>query len=1212
METLNVNGMMTPHTIVSIIGDGACLFRAISYCIYGDQLLAREMREQIVEHVVDNWEEFAVLSCDRFGNNYASAADYFADMSLLHTYGSLCELVAAGQIFPFVFEVYRNGVLYAKFGNDANPVFKLRFTNDLSSGHFDVYLPYDQVIEDTPPTQRSVKRRARFTDVTKKKQRQIANKIYSSKPTSKATKAIYQKVNSEIHKADVAKYQEINPEVHRASAAKYQKNKPEVHRLAVGSYYRRNLDRVQKQRNLPWKTKVLSGFMYDPKITYETDKSVVLGDMKQKCQFCNAFKWKEEASGMCCKTGKVQLLHFETLPEPLYSLIMNLHPDHVHFMDRIRKYNGCFQMTSFGAKKVIESGFMPTFKVQGQVYHLIGSLLPSTHAMPQFLQIYFVGEDERETRLRCSNFPGVKQGLVKQLQSMLHDSNKYIKNLKTTMDRVPKDCNKYEIVIHADKKPFHAHRGRFNAPTTDEVALVMVGQEFERRDIILQNRDGNLQRISELHRSYDALQYPVLFCRGEDGYSVDIPQCDPVTKLPLKKTVSASSFYSYRIMIRPDETNHILQCRSLFCMFLVDIYAKIETERLNFIRANQAQLRADNYIHLKDAIGRQDCDAAQLGQMVVLPSSFTGGPRYMHEKTQDAMTYVRHYGRPDLFITFTCNPRWADISKCLLSGQKPYDRPDIIARVFHLKVKKMINILIKGKIFGEVRCYMYSVEWQKRGLPHIHILLWLIQRITPDAIDKVISAEIPDPDNDRILYEIVKSNMIHGPCGTANSTSPCMKNNICSKKYPMPLHRETQTGKDGYPLYRRRSPDDGGFTVNINGNCLDNRWVVPYNPVLLKTFNSHINIEYCNSVKSIKYVCKYINKGSDQATFALENKKDEVKIYESGRYISSTEAVWRILGFLIHERFPTVVHLAVHLENGQRIYFNPQNLVDKLNNPKKTTLLAFFKLCQKDDFAKTLLYFEVPAYYVWNNNTFERRKRGIDVEGWSGVKKDQALGRVYTVHPNNAECYYLRMLLHVIRGPTSFEVLKMVDGVLHPTFQSACKALRLIEDDEHWCAALEEAVFSQSPFMMRELFSVLLVHCQVSDPLNLWDKFKEHLSEDFRHQVEKNVEVDVDQFSNDIFNKCLLSIEESIQALGGRTLREYGLPQPSRVQILENREYLRETNYNLEVLTNVVARNEYTLTAEQKIAYDEIITTIEQNAGGIFFLDAPGALEKHF
>lgn len=55
-----------------------------------------------------------------------------------------------------------------------------------------------------------------------------------------------------------------------------------------------------------------------------------------------------------------------------------------------------------------------------------------------------------------------------------------------------------------------------------------------------------------------------------------------------------------------------------------------------------------------------------------------------------------------------------------------------------------MDLLIKGRIFGEVRCYMYSVEWQKRGLPHIHILLWLSRHITPDVIDTLISAEIPE------------------------------------------------------------------------------------------------------------------------------------------------------------------------------------------------------------------------------------------------------------------------------------------------------------------------------------------------------------------------------------------------------------------------------------------------------------------------------------
>jgi hypothetical protein len=76
-----------------------------------------------------------------------------------------------------------------------------------------------------------------------------------------------------------------------------------------------------------------------------------------------------------------------------------------------------------------------------------------------------------------------------------------------------------------------------------------------------------------------------------------------------------------------------------------------------------------------------------------------------------------------------------------------------------------------------------------------------------------ISAEIPNKDKDPILYEIVCKNMIHGPCGELNIRSPCINNGKCSKKYPYKLVKDTQTGDDGYPTYRRRSPDDGGYTA---------------------------------------------------------------------------------------------------------------------------------------------------------------------------------------------------------------------------------------------------------------------------------------------------------------------------------------------------------------------------------------------------------------
>lgn len=98
----------------------------------------------------------------------------------------------------------------------------------------------------------------------------------------------------------------------------------------------------------------------------------------------------------------------------------------------------------------------------------------------------------------------------------------------------------------------------------------------------MKGRDNRLQRICETHRAYDALQYPLLFCYGEDGYSITIPQYDPISKCLLQKTVSAASFYTSRLMVLNDDVNYLLYYRGLLNQVMVDMYAKIETERLKF------------------------------------------------------------------------------------------------------------------------------------------------------------------------------------------------------------------------------------------------------------------------------------------------------------------------------------------------------------------------------------------------------------------------------------------------------------------------------------------------------------------------------------------------------------------------------------------------------------------------------------------------------
>ncbi|GFQ70761.1 uncharacterized protein TNCT_708801 [Trichonephila clavata] len=169
----------------------------------------------------------------------------------------------------------------------------------------------------------------------------------------------------------------------------------------------------------------------------------------------------------------------------------------------------------------------------------------------------------------------------------------------------------------------------------------------------------------------------------------------------------------------------------------------------------------------------------------------------------------------------------------------------------------------------------------------------------------------------------------------------------------------------------------------------------------------------------------------------------------------------------MHERNPAVIHLSIHLENGQRVYFTDENVLQRALNPPGTTLTAFFTLCQEDAFARTLLYSEVPSYCTWNETkkVFEQCRRGQPVDGQPGIFRENTIGRLHTVHPNQNECFYeyLRMLLVNVPGSRSFHELKIVDGVTHATFRNACQALNLLESDQQWDICINDACNTAHP-----------------------------------------------------------------------------------------------------------------------------------------------------
>jgi hypothetical protein len=175
-------------------------------------------------------------------------------------------------------------------------------------------------------------------------------------------------------------------------------------------------------------------------------------------------------------------------------------------------------------------------------------------------------------------------------------------------------------------------------------------------------------------------------------------------------------------------------------------------------------------------------------------------------------------------------------------------------------------------VFIFFHAVIYTIEFQKRVVLHAHILISIKDMtICPDAsmIDRFISAEISDKETDPIGYTTVQNYMIHGPCGELNRNSVCMKGNKCTNFFPKRFNHETTIDEEGFPVYRRRGD---GKRIKKGKVEVDNKFVVTYNRDLLVKFDAHINVEWCNMNRSVKYLFKYIHKGVDYVCGVLKEK----------------------------------------------------------------------------------------------------------------------------------------------------------------------------------------------------------------------------------------------------------------------------------------------------------------------------------------------------
>ncbi|KAH9114215.1 hypothetical protein LEN26_013061, partial [Aphanomyces euteiches] len=282
----------------------------------------------------------------------------------------------------------------------------------------------------------------------------------------------------------------------------------------------------------------------------------------------------------------------------------------------------------------------------------------------------------------------------------------------------------------------------------------------------------------------------------------------------------------------------------------------------------------------------------------------------------------------------------------------------------------------------------------------------------------------------------------------------------------------------------------------------------------------HINGEVCITVKSVKYIFKYMCKGPERADVQVD-KKDEIAVHQSMRYLSYMEATWRSLGLETFWCSHTVVRLPVHLSGKQAVQFHEDESLEAIRSRSSATMLTeFFELCNQTAVRykyPALKYTNAAEHFIWDTKIRRWKER---------QRNTKVIGRIQTGSPKNIERYCLRiLLLHKIL-PTSFENLRTVDDIIYPTMHKACIAMGLMESDAEWDRCLSEATNYQMPRQLRNLFCIILVFCFPSDINKLWNDHFEALSEDYAHRYSNDFRKEVQ-----VMGHTLTHIDETLRSM---------------------------------------------------------------------------------
>ncbi len=835
------------------------------------------------------------------------------------------------------------------------------------------------------------------------------------------------------------------------------------------------------------------------------------------CPNCGAFLFPGEPTFSCCRNR----------PEISASInIGDIHPTIQQIIEKHKNIPNYARIVNMLARPVVVNGKINSpFADYGTVF--VTGIPYSYDGARQFLNtVYAVasGREELINSQMVDKYFIVNNEIDKILEILLNITNPFLNNF----------CHDTLQKLGGDNA-FISFFNDVNASlkTGDEVSAVVFNENGENRNVIgaklskeiTEKYNYETLRVPIFSIAYDRLLFPLLFLNGEGGFGKPDVEFD-ILKSTLTKDNKVSNFIdeneeeSSNQSEDEDEnenensttklsfTTKIRLCTKALMMqphdhwihklgtlreeFMIHQYCKLiycQTEYwLNKQRLNAKEKYLDpNYS------GTSISD----GIKTFIPKSMTGAT-YWKEIQNNGFILSSKFGAPTFFLTFTTNPDWPEFAD--VGEDKPFLNGSLVSRVFKIKFHKLIQYIQSHKLFGTVNAMIWRIEYQQRGLPHLHLLLWTdFDTDDISALERLINTRFLKDDPDIMKQKIVnETNAMIQKYQIHTCSHRCKPSrwSECSFGFPKPVSETTKIVNNTYQFIRGEN------------DC----FIVPHNLQLLYLWRAHHDIEVVSSDLPIGYVLKYITKDSDVTKIQMDvfkkpvfylnqqvSQSDHLRYYVSSRVACSPECYHEIDAAWKYHISPPSFTIHLHLPGEKNVSFDlNEDKVDVFERSKtELSLLERYFARPLDPIFNDMLICDYYSKYIVSKNlkSFEYEDQG-EIKFKVKKRKDtkNANYGIQPYSPEQSELFSLRLILINIPA-RSFDDLLNYNGNQYETFEECARARGYLDNETEFYLSFDQAIQqNKTPNQLRWLFGTIL-RCGGPGQA-LFEKYKEQMQVD--------------------------------------------------------------------------------------------------------------------